>query len=233
MKFIVCLSSIIFVFFFAAACSKNNNAESEEVFIDDGFKTVVKDEIVIEDSPFENAAGSATSRSLSGSREITIIAPDGSQLTTMYDAFGNKTEKRVFDGDTLLQLVAVRTSVKGDKQISVYAQNGAVKQLPPDMLEKVLTATADELATAAGIYEGRREETAQPMIVQTNQPRLQPMPSYRFPIQQPQVESAPVQPTEPETNEPAETTKPEGKTSTAPKSNGENTAPKTPSGEQK
>lgn len=232
MKILVCLSLTVFVFL-AFACSKNNKAVREEVFIDDGFSIADKNEIVIDEASFKSAVSRA-SQSGAGSRETTRIASDGSQIMIVYDAFGNKTEKRVFEGNPLLQLVVVRTSVSGEKQISVFAQNGEVKQLPPDMLDKVLTLPVNELATAAGIYEGRKEETAQPMIVQTNQPPLQPMPSYRFPVQQPQTANVPAEETtEAETDEPVETAKPVDKTASTPKSKDENPAPKIPPVEQK
>ncbi len=232
MKFPVCLLVIIFVSL-SLACSDGGNTESEEVFIDDGYKTGVKEEIAIDDHSFEQK-DVAASQQRGGSQEITRIAADGSRVTTMYDAFGNKTETRFFDGNRLLQLIAIRTSVEGEKQVSVFGQNGAVKELPTNILDKVLTAPANEIAAAAGIYDGRRE-TPQPSLVQSSQPPLQPMPSYKFPIQQSQIEAVPAETNEPETDEPAtaETAKPEGKTASAPKSKSENPASKTPSDEQK
>lgn len=235
MKFLFCVSLAIFAFL-SFACSKDSNVKSEEVFIDDGFKTVVKDEIVIEDASYDGAAPANADARARGWREMTQTAPDGSQIMTMYDAFGNKTEKRVFDGDALLQLVAVRTSASGEKQISVFGQNGSVRPLPPAMLDKVLTASAGELATAAGIYEGRRKPV-QPTYVQTDQPNLQPMPSYRFPVRQPQTESVAAAPDETQSetvdSEPVQTAKPESGSSSAPKSKDDDQAPKSPTGEQK
>lgn len=231
MKFLVCLLVTIFVSF-SLSCSKSGASESgEEVVFDDGYTTASKDEIVIDDQSFEGK-NSAISQSRAGSREVTRIARDGSQIMTTYDGFGNKTETRVFDDDPLLQLVVIRTSVKGEKQVSVFAQNGTAKELPANMLDAILTAPASELANAAGIYEGRKET---PMFVQTNQPPLQPLPSYKFPIRQPQIEAVPAETNEPETTEPAavEAAKPEGESSPAPKSKSENPAPKTLSVEQK
>lgn len=205
MKFSVCLSIVIFVSL-SLACS-SRSAESEEVFIDDGYKTgdkiADKEEIVFNDLSFEGK-NSTASQSRSGSQGITRIAPDSSQIKTMYDAFGNKTETRIFDGNPLLQVIAVRTSVNGDKQVSVFGQNGTVATLPAGMLDKILTAPASELAAAAGIFEGRRES---PTFAQAapSMP-LQPMPSYKFPVQTP-VLPQPV-PTEPVDNvvpEPSET----------------------------
>ncbi len=224
MKFPVCLLLIIFVSL-SIACSDSRSAESEEVFFDDGYKTGDREEIVIDDYSFEEKGAAAASQQRSGSQEITRIAPDGSRITTMYDGFGNKTETRFFDDNPLVQIISVRTSASGEKQVSVFAQNGEVKQLPANMLDKVLTAPANDLAAAAGIFQGRRE----PTIVQTSQPPLQPMPGYRFPVQTPPAQAVPIEPTEPETPEPAttETAKPP----TAPKQKTDKIDSKNPSDE--
>lgn len=230
MKFPACLAVIIFVSLFSA-CSNSGSSKNEVIFIDDGFKTAGKDEVVIDDASFKSGS-SAYSQSRTGSRETTRIASDGSRLATAYDAYGNKTETRVFDDNPLLQMITLHTSASGEKQISVFAQNGDAKQLPANMLDKALTAPANELASAAGIFEGRRKN-AQPMIVQTSQPQLQPMPSYKFPVQQTAPVPSEASDSEASEPEPSETEKPEGKAASAPKPKDENQASKTPSGEQK
>jgi hypothetical protein len=79
----------------------------------------------------------------------------------------------------------LKTTSDGQRQVFVYGQNGDVKDLPENMLEKTTTASGDELADAAGLFEVRQNRT-QPAITlgkpQSSQP-LQPVPSYKFPIQ--------------------------------------------------
>ncbi len=91
------------------------------------------------------------------SQEQTRMEKDNSVVETMYDAFGNKTESRVFYNDAPLKMVVVRTSVNGQKEVLVYGQNGEVKTAPPTLLDRALTFAAREIAKAAQIFEGRRE----------------------------------------------------------------------------
>jgi hypothetical protein len=48
--------------------------------------------------------------------------------------------------------VILRSSVNGKRYIQVYAQNGYVKELDGDMFDRVLTASADDIADLADIY---------------------------------------------------------------------------------
>lgn len=179
----------------------------EVVFADDGYKAVPSDEIVIDDRPTSGNAGTMndSSGARAASQERTRIAADGSQITTMYDGFGNKTETRFFNDNFLLQDIMLRTSVKGEKQIFVFGQNGTVINLPVDMADKVLTAPANELAVAAGISEGRKAQTIENS--QMNRP-LTPLPASAFPIRTPMPPAAAVIPsteTVEETSEPEKT----------------------------
>ncbi len=198
---------IAFSVFFFASCAKTDDAESsEEVVISDGYNAAPNGEIAIDDQSFAGADGQ-NSGQRSAYQERARMLADNSRVTTMYDGYGNKTETRFFDNNPLVLSITVRTSAAGEKNVSVYAQNGTVNQLPENMFDRVLSAPANDLAAAAGIFEGRRE----PAIVQTSQPPLQPMPSYRFPVQTPPAQAVPVEPpTEPEIPEPAaaETAKP-------------------------
>lgn len=228
MKFLV-IPIIAFSVFFSASCSKKNDAEfSGEVVIDEGYKPASGDEIVIDERSFaQSDAGDSGQRS--GHQERTRIIADNSKITTMFDGYGNKTETRFFDNNPLLLSITVRTSVSGEKQVSVYAQNGMVNRLPENMFDRVLSSSANDLAAAAGIFEGRRE----PTIVQSNQPPLQPMPSYKFPVQTPLPQTQPLPAETTEAEPPAvETPKPPIESQTLPKQKTEKIASKNPSGEQ-
>ncbi len=186
-----------FLLIFFSGCSKIESSSSKnEIIFDDGYKAPAKDEVVIDDdfyqdqqNPTENFSGK--------SREKTQIAKDGSLLGVTYDGFGNKTETRTFNDNPLLKLIMLRTGVDGSKKVFVYAKNGEVKSLPAEMLDKILTAPPNELANAAGIYEGIKEE---PEFTQSNEPMnytaLKPLPSSQFPIRNQQVERTPPQETE-------------------------------------
>ncbi len=165
--------------------SKNEgeSAETEEVVFDDGYKTNVENEITFDDLEFKEMEGEPAA---SGKipQEINKVASDNSKISITFDRYGNKTEKRVFNYNPRLSFVIMRTSADGEKQIFVYAQSGEVKNLPENMLDKVLTASADEIANSAGIQQPQRQIS---ISIQNNplpnSTPLRPMPSYNFPIQ--------------------------------------------------
>jgi hypothetical protein len=126
-------------------------------------------EIVISDG--DAKTGDGQRNNASGSRQDTPkLEEDGSQVLTMYDGYGNKTETRAFNNHSRLKMVVVRTDTRGLKRVFVYGHNGKVKSVPSNMIEKVLTSPADELANSAQIYETlddrrrRKEELAQRKI---------------------------------------------------------------------
>ncbi|HXG85595.1 MAG TPA: hypothetical protein VNI84_16345, partial [Pyrinomonadaceae bacterium] len=125
-------------------------------------------------------------------------------ISTTFDRYGNRTETRTFDNNPRLAFIILRTSLKGKKQVFVYGQNGDVKSLPENMLDKILTATANDLAAAAGISEGRAQSQT---FVQSTQP-LKTMPSYKFPVQMPLPQLTPPETVEITAPKPVETLKP-------------------------
>ncbi len=180
-----------------ASLSKKGSdaADSEEVVISDGIKTTAKNEIIFDDSDLNKGEGNSAAGKVSD--KITKIAADGSQINTTFDRYGNKTETRSFNYDSRLKFIMLRTSADGRKQVFVYGQNGEIKTLSENMLDKVLSAPADEIAGAAGIFQ-QYTQAARPTIVQNSQPPLQALPGYKFPVQQRrapvETADAPVQP---------------------------------------
>lgn len=174
--------------FLLSSCSEATTNESESVNMDeivfDGDNKKTNGEVVFSDN-FTGDKNENASVSMPTSQGITKVAADQSRINTLYDGFGNKTETRCFNNHPRLQCVMLRTTGDGKRQVFVYGQNGDVKDLPEDMLDKTTTASGDELADAAGLYEVRQNRT-QPSIVSVkpqNSQSLQPMPSYKFPVQ--------------------------------------------------
>ena len=183
-----------------------NSSAQDEVVFDDGYKSPAKDEVVFDDNFFPDQQNSTeiqdqqnSTENFSGkSRETTQIAKDGSFIDVTYDGFGNKTETRTFNGNPLLKLIMLRTGVDGSKKVFVYAKNGEVKSLPEQMLGKILTAPPGELANAAGIYEGVKEESDFTQSSEpTNYTTLKPLPSSQFPVRNQQIEQTPRETEEP------------------------------------
>lgn len=116
-------------------------------------------------------------------QEITRINKDGSQTSTMYDGYGNKTEIRVFKDHSRLRMVIVRTPHTGDKQLFVYGHNSKVKRAPQSMLNKMLTSSADEIANLANIYETRADrEREKAKLAKKENEKLRPIPSDEIPV---------------------------------------------------
>lgn len=105
-----------------------------------------------------------------GHQEISQMGKDSSVIQIGYDSFGNKTESRVFYNDFLLKMVVVKTSANGQKEVLAYGQNGEVKIVPQNMIDKALTANAAEIAKSVEIFEGRKENE---MIARLNAPPVE------------------------------------------------------------
>ncbi len=76
-----CFLVMVFLFLLTSCSSPNNESSSEEVIFDDGYKTPTNGEVIIDDSSFKDKEAVITASSLhTGSREITQIAGDGSQI---------------------------------------------------------------------------------------------------------------------------------------------------------
>lgn len=89
-------------------------------------------------------------------RTTRTFHTDGSETTAGRDGFGNSTQSRFFVDNPRVKGVAVITAADGTRTVRVYAANGGVIDLDPDKLRNPLSATASELAGAAGIYEDDR-----------------------------------------------------------------------------
>jgi hypothetical protein len=152
---------LIIVALFSISCSSVKNAQQQEVTLDDGYKTTDNNELLIEDKDLKHV-GEAVITSKESSELGNYVAFDGSKISVTVDAYGNKSETRYFDNDPRLELVLLKTSVNGQKQVYVYGQNGQVKDLPSNMINNALNSPADELARAAGITEPRKTETYTP-----------------------------------------------------------------------
>ena len=199
----------IFLLFLLASCShRNENASAQkEVVFDDGYKTTVNGEVIIEDKSLEDKKETPIT-TVGKFQKTNRIASDGSQIAVSYDGFGNKTEIRSFNNNLLVKLILLRTSNEGDRQVFVYGRNGEVKKLPVNMFDKTLTASADELAKAAGIEPPNEE---QPSLIQNIMPQsitdLQPLSSSQLSTPKQQDEQPPAE----EVEKPADQTEKKAK----------------------
>ncbi len=126
-----------------------------EVSINEGYKTTKNGELIIDDTSLEGKQSPVVT-SRKSVKEPPKNAADGSQISTMYDGFGNKTEIRTFAEHPLIQCIVSRTFADGRKKVFVYGQSGEVRNLPEDLYDKVLSGSGYELARSAGIFMGRK-----------------------------------------------------------------------------
>jgi hypothetical protein len=169
---------------FFAACAKKEKA-AVDLRVDEKFIEIKQDEVRIEEADKDIVSG----------QPATQIAPqkmsDNSEITVMFDGFGNKLEKRYFKGHPRLNSVLIRTAADGRREIIVYGQNGERKSVDGDLMNRLMNAPADEIANNAKIYETRPVFRKRAVIAESQQtkPETQVLPPVTPPavIQQPET----------------------------------------------
>jgi hypothetical protein len=86
----------------------------------------------------------------------TRTAPDNSEVMTMIDENGTKTETRVFRNNPRVSRVVVTTTKDGRRTTRVYSPSGQEKVV--DNVGDALEATGDKLADAAGWVADKSED---------------------------------------------------------------------------
>lgn len=112
----------------------------------------------VNDEPFTEK-GRILHTSGERSQEPAKILSDNSKVHTMYDGYGNKTEARCFNNHPRITCIVLSSTTNGQRRVLVYGQNGDIMDLPENMLDQMMTATADEIANSAGIYTARPRTT--------------------------------------------------------------------------
>ena len=179
--FYILLLSLSASSFSACATGEASSGQREQVVLDDGGGNAANDDEITISEKDLNDLNLHIPTSKPNSREAVKIAADRSEITTMYDGYGNKTETRYFKGHSRLKFILVRTSASGETQTFVYGYGNEVKNLPENLADKALNASADELANAAGVYETQNFNALPNFRKKTK--TLQPLPSYEFPVQ--------------------------------------------------
>ena len=189
--FIAASSPILF-----SACTSVESKVSEEVVISDATKGS-REEVMITNSDLKKE-NEQISTSQETSQLPKRILSDKSEVQTMIDGFGNKTETRYFSEHLRLRFVTVRTPVRGAPEVTVYGFGGDTKVVA-DLGDRALTASGDEIANVAELNKTRGTSSSPQFINRrkTAAP-LQPLPSSSF--QKPVIENKPaVEPVPPET----------------------------------
>lgn len=185
-----------------AGCTSVESKGPDEVYLD-GKAAPPNGEIRITDADVKKSklTAAAANRDRTGVTKQTLS--DNSVIETSVDGTGNKTDRRVFANHVRIRMVVLRTSIEGVQEATLYGFGTDTVTLY-DLGDRALTASADELADAAG-FKTTRTQTDTPGFMRKenrlppDQPKsapLQPLPSSQF--QQPPAPQ-PVEPVRPET----------------------------------
>jgi hypothetical protein len=166
---------------FTACGDSSRSAATDEIKIDEGFKG---NELVITDSDFDNKSIQIEHDGRTAIEPKRVLN-DKSEVESMVDGFGNRTEKRTFMGHPRLRYVLVRTKIDGSRTVTVYGFGSDTTSLD-EIGERALTASPDEIANAAKLYATRGFGSTPPDFMKKGKNSLQPMPSSQFPVRAPQ-----------------------------------------------
>ncbi len=205
------MNSKIFIFLLFAvvlsvissACTTVESSPQKEVMFEDSGKTSGRD-IFISDADLQEEP-TQISTSKETTQEAKRMLADKSEVETLVDGFGNKTETRNFKDNPRLRFIILRTSVDGTKVVTVYGY-GKDTQTFSDMGDTALTASGDEIANAAKLTATRSYLITPNFMkkVKSDTPKLEPLPSSTFPIKPPQTIEQPKVKVETESTENSE-----------------------------
>jgi hypothetical protein len=164
------LSSLLFIVLLVCftACARKEKA-MVELPVDEKVIEVKHDEVRLDDTE---------SQAVMTTQPAAQTAPqkmsDNSEITVMYDGFGNKLEKRYFKGNLRLNSVLVRTAADGRREILVYGQNGERSTVDGALADRLMTASADEIVNAAKINGTRPSIWKQQTVTVKNEQTVPP-----------------------------------------------------------
>lgn len=171
---------VISVSIFLSGCTDAESKSSEEVVLDSS-SNGSSDEVYITNADVKSENRKISTTQISAQNESTILS-DNSKIETLVDGFGNKTQTRYFPGHPRLRMLIMRTSVAGKQEVTVYGNAGDTK-IVPDLGNKALTASGDEIANTAQLFAtssyGGAKNFMKRSKTQTQTP-LQPLPSAAF-----------------------------------------------------
>jgi hypothetical protein len=180
-----------------SACTRAGaeSAEQKEISLDDG---KMGSQVYLDDSMLQDKSGQIITTKAT-SKEPNRLLPDNSEVETLIDGFGNKTETRTFKNHPRLRFIIVRTAVDGTKTITVYGYDSDTKTLD-NFAGDPINASGDEIANAAKLYQTKTQSDIPPNFLKKR--NIQPLPSSEFPVRP--VQPVQTQPVVVETPQPVE-----------------------------
>jgi hypothetical protein len=180
-KIVIFLLFAVSIPTFLSACTSVNSKEAEEVVFDS--KTGgSSNEIYITNADVKEQDQVTTSNLRKGGQLEKRLLSDASVIETLVDGFGNKVETRYFKGHPRVRMLILRTSVNGNQQVTVYGHSDT--KFVPELRDRALTASGDEIASVAQLYTTPSSSGAVNFMkkrkTQTTLQPLQPLPSSSF-----------------------------------------------------
>jgi len=148
LKFFILILAFSSVFF--SSCSRTANQSSSEVVITNKSSSS-SNEVTISNADFKKDNKPVSTQKESQELPKRTLA-DKSEVETLVDGFGNKTETRYFVGNSRLRMLIARTSPDGSTEVTVYG-NGGDTRVVPGLGDIAMTATGDEIANAAKLTQ--------------------------------------------------------------------------------
>ena len=181
---------------FLSACTSVKSKETEEVVFDDK-KSTPGNEVYITNADVKKQDQVTSNLQKGGQLEKRLLF-DASVIETLVDGFGNKVETRYFKGHPRLRMLILRTSANGNREVTVYGHGDT--KFVPELVDRALTATGDEIASVAQLYTTPSSSGANNFMKKSKtETTLQPLPSSTF--QKPVVQyTQPVETVQPVTN---------------------------------
>ena len=201
LKHAIFLLLVVFTTAFFSGCTSVESKSSEEEVVFGDVTKKSNDEIIITNADIKDENAQITTTQATSELPKRVLS-DKSEIVTLIDGYGNKTETRYFPGNTLIRYVTVRTSVDGVAEVTVYAANGSAK-IVPGLGANTLNASSESIAGAAQITSTGSSPVLRNYMkirkVEAQTP-LQPLPSSAF-QQQPTAQSTqPVEPAQPQSS---------------------------------
>lgn len=196
-KILISLLLLVSAAFFSA-CTRAGaeSADQKEISFNDGYKD---GELYLDDSALkEDSAQIITAQK--SSQEPKKLLPDNSEVETLIDGFGNRTEIRTFKNHPRLRFIIVKTAVDGTKTVTVYGYDPDTKTLD-NFNGDPLNTSGDEIANSAKLYATKTLTDIPPNFLKKK--NFKPLPSSDFPvrpIQPVQTQPTVVEDQQPETN---------------------------------
>jgi hypothetical protein len=180
-KIVIFLLFAVSIPTFLSACTSVKSKEAEEVVFDS--KTGgSSNEIYITNADVKEQDQVTTSNLRKGGQLEKRLLSDASVIETLVDGFGNKVETRYFKGHPRVRMLILRTSVNGNQQVTVYGHSDT--KFVPELRDRALTASGDEIASVAQLYTTPSSSGAVNFMkkrkTQTTLQPLQPLPSSSF-----------------------------------------------------